>query len=208
VIIPTTIRLCEPGLSGGTILDAGCGSGSLTQVLAASAAHVVGVDPSEAAIAIANAAPKSGPVEYRLQTIEDFCASCDLAFSLVVANMVLMDCLDLDRVLASIATVTRSGSALVCTITHPCFWPTYWGYDVAPWFNYLDEITVEAPFRITGEQTDLPSTHVHRPLQRYLLSLSAAGYTVEQLLEPVPAGSTTTKPWPFPRYLGIRAIRV
>ena len=98
---------------------------------------------------------------------------------------------------------------LISTITHPWFWPNYWGYDNADWFNYHREVVIEAPFRISAEITEHVTTHVHRPLSVYLNSLTRQGFLVDRILEPYPNEDIQAlypERWKFPRFLAFRAL--
>jgi SAM-dependent methyltransferase len=105
---------------------------------------------------------------------------------------------NLRRVLAAIHLHLQPGGILVFTIPHPCFWPTYWGYSEAPWFEYDAEIAIAAPFRIASEGTALVTTHVHRPLHQYLTMLKAAGFELERFRE------LTGRGFALPRFVAMR----
>jgi 2-polyprenyl-6-hydroxyphenyl methylase/3-demethylubiquinone-9 3-methyltransferase len=95
---------------GKTVLDLGCGGGFMAEALAQRGAAVIGVDPSEAAIAAAQAhAGADGlAIDYRVGggeaiPLPDQSADC------VVCVDVLEHVADLDRVLDEIARVLRPG---------------------------------------------------------------------------------------------------
>ena len=207
VLVPTVLRLCGENIVRTTVLDVGCGTGHLTRRISEEAKCVVGVDPSKRSIEVArNKVTSAENIDFFLGTIERFSNASTLRFDIAVANMTLMDCLHLDATVQAIAKVLRRGSPLVCTITHPWYWPIYWGYHDQPWFNYREEISIEAPFRITAERTQLLTTHIHRSLERYMSSLAMGGFVIEKLLEPMPPPTTNGPVWSFPRYLAFRAI--
>lgn len=205
VLVPSIIHLCGTRLANAVVLDVGCGTGELTHRLARTAARVVGVDPSEHSISIARKTLPTSSVEFSAETIEDYAKSSPLRFDVAIANMTLMDCLDLDAAIASIGNLLKPSGIFVGTITHPWNWPRYRGYDAEPWFDYKSEIVIEAPFRITAEATPLRSTHIHRPLERYVEALALQGLAIQQLLEPIPNGASGVNEWEYPRYLAIRA---
>jgi hypothetical protein len=104
----------------------------------------------------------------------------------------------LSLVLNRINQCLREGGIFIFTIPHPCFWPIYWGYAEAPWFNYNKEIAIKAPFRIASEGTSLESTHVHRPLCQYVDSLRKAGFDLDLIEELVGKGFVP------PRFIAMR----
>lgn len=194
------------------VLDVGCGTGLTSLRLATLVAEVVAIDPSERSIALARAAwlslaPELTNLKFLRASVEEYALSGSPQFDQVVANMVLMDMADLTGGLEAVARLLKPGGVFTATITHPWFWPLYWGYDREPWFRYSEEIFIEAPLNITLEQTSFRTTHVHRPLQHYLSSLESVGLDLDQVCELQPAGDLLAefpKPWSYPRYLLIR----
>lgn len=190
-------------VSGATrIVDVGCGTGRLTAKLGQHAERVIGIDPSETSIAIARSHDANS--EYAVASVEEWVAQHSNPESdLVVANMVLMDAMRLDSFVAAIALLARRGRVLA-TMTHPAFWPLYWGYATNPGFSYSDEMVVEAPFKTSTHEFGLTATHVHRPLHTYLRELRANGLEVTEFEEL--RGPESPAEFPFPRFIGFEAV--
>ena len=212
VLLPAICELLE-ARNLHDVVDLGCGTGELTKELALRCGHVVGVDLSLANIAIArqectgiqNVSLWASSVE---RFSDDWSGSL---FSVAVANMVLMDCLDLDSFLNAAGHLLVGDGHFIATITHPCYWPRYWGYESADWYSYGNELVIESPFRISAEQSSFITTHVHRPLSQYIESLSKSGFHVDRMLEPVPDEMTQAKfpkPWAFPRFIAFCARKI
>lgn len=195
------------------VLDVGCGPGFLTAEIAPRAKRVVGVDISLANINYAK--QRWGGltnVEFVNASVEDYSLRNNRPdFTLVVANMTLVTVLDLDNVLKSVSRLLQSGGHFVATITHPCFWPIYWGYAAKEWFHYSQEIPIEGTFRISLDDGEgFVTTHVHRPLERYITALARAGFRIDEIREPFPSAEAEAKyphPWEYPRFLSIRCLR-
>lgn len=187
-----------------SILDIGCGVGVLTEELARGNADVVGVDPSRVSIELAREMFGKSAT-FRRGSAEWYASVTKKRFSVIVANMVLMDALDLSSFVNAVAGLLRRGGVFIFSITHPCFWPTYYGYSEESWFHYNQELIVESPFKISNQQDcQLNSTHIHRPLEKYVDEFVKAGLVVDGLFEPYPTsdiGKLYPKPWRFPRYL-------
>src|SRR5699024_467235 len=125
-------------------------------------------------------------------------------FDLAIANMVLMDVPNLNDSIASISKSLNSKGTFVFTITHPFFWPNYWGYNNNDWFDYNEEIFIESNFNITNEKTDKVTSHIHRPLGLYFKLLKENGFKIVDLIEPLPNEDIEdiyTKSWENPRFL-------
>src|SRR5690625_47478 len=183
------------------ILDVGCGSGRLTQTLRSAGARVVGVDPSPQSIALARA---SNPQEtYHVGTLESFAAkNPSQCFDLAVANMVLMDAPDLDGLLKGVAGLAPGGR-FVATIAHPAFWPLYLGYAGKETFSYGNETFVEAPYVVNNRSFNSATTHIHRPVSRYISAFTQAGMAITRMEEL--RGTEPRSVFPFPRFLAIEA---
>ena len=138
-------------------------------------------------------------------TIENCSLEYLLSFDVVVANMVLMDVLSLDSFLEGCKRAVVNGGALVFSITHPCFWPKYYGDASADWYRYESEIIIEGPFRISADRVgSLPSTHIHRPLSAYFSAFARAGFVLRAFAEPTPPADVDASyrdQWKFPRYI-------
>jgi 2-polyprenyl-3-methyl-5-hydroxy-6-metoxy-1,4-benzoquinol methylase len=208
VLKPAVLRLCA-GARWTSVVDAGCGTGVLTETLARHAKQIVGVDPSRASIEIART---HSSLSYVVSTIEAFAQLRRGAFTLAVSNMVLATVPQLGRTLGALAALLRVDGRLVFSVPHPWFWPAYWGYDSAPWFTYKEEIAIEGAFRISLDGGNKRrSTHVHRSLEQYIAALHRARLVLENVAEPFPTLSMQRRyphPWRTPRFLLIRCRRI
>jgi SAM-dependent methyltransferase len=191
------------------VLDAGCGTGRLTASLRARGHYVVGVDVSNASIAIAR--QNFPDITFRVQAISALEANNVKRYDVVVANMLLHNTADLRGTCRALARVLKKGGQLLATLTHPCFWPRYWNYESAEWFNYNDEISIEAPFRISNNPAGVGiTTHFHRPLSAYFEAFLNAGLMAEVCEEPWPSPKIERlypQPWQFPRFLAVKLRR-
>ncbi|MCI0562066.1 MAG: class I SAM-dependent methyltransferase [Nitrososphaera sp.] len=212
ILVPTIFHLSS-GSDFKMVVDVGCGPGFLTKELASKADWVVGVDSSHESVSISQERFGSlDNVEFVRSTIEDYSKAVDPGgFTLAVANMFLMTCLNLENALSGIARLLRPGGNFVFTIAHPAFWPIYWDYADEEWFDYNKEIPIEGTFRISLETCEgLRSTHVHRPLEQYFSALGTSNFVVRKVLEPMPGKDVEAKypkPWKYPRFLGVRCER-
>lgn len=209
VLLPAILRLLD-GTDLSRMLDVGSGTGELTQkVSEVVTGRLLGIEPSLRSVAIARQACASKShvsfIEGTLEQVADRLQ--DRRFTGAVAAMTLMTVSDLPQFASSLATLLERNGSVVATITHPCFWPRYWGYEAEEWFRYESETFVEAPFRISYQTTPVSTTHVHRPLEMYISVFREAGFMLETLVEPMPSRvieQMYPAPWDYPRFLGIR----
>jgi 2-polyprenyl-3-methyl-5-hydroxy-6-metoxy-1,4-benzoquinol methylase len=203
ILVPSVFAMLKL-TKADSIIDAGCGVGVLSDLLSKDQKKVVGIDPSAKSIFFAQKFV-SPNARFVVTTLEDYAKRNVPSVSVVIANMVLMDVIDLQAFLSAAFDVLRPNGSLIFTITHPFFWSEYYGYSAKPWFHYEQEAIIESPFRITSQpDCRLNSTHVHRPLETYLNVLFESGFVTELLQEPMPSHQVAQmykKPWQVPRYL-------
>jgi ubiquinone/menaquinone biosynthesis C-methylase UbiE len=205
VIVPELLHLAGPRRYR-HLLDVGCGSGYSTNLLAKIATSTTGIDPSAKAIEIASRHYPA--VDFRRCRIEEL-RQPETPYDLIIANMMLMNAPDLDAAISGFRRVASEETLLLASITHPVYWPRYWGYEDAPEFLYTSELAVETEFRTSTTKTGLTSTHFHRPLSRYLNALTAAEFAIKRVTEPLPDRETQDlfpTEWAFPRFLFVAAV--
>jgi SAM-dependent methyltransferase len=207
ILEPTIVKLVT-GQSGSSAIDVGCGVGILTEELTKLRSRVVGIDVSEYSISRARHHNQLGDIgDFVVASVEDYAARTVEKFDTVIANMMLMSSPNLKSTVHAMDSLMSSNGHLIITLTHPWFWPKYWGYDKAPWFFYEDEIFMEAPFAITADgPTPFAITHIHRSLEQYVSCFIETGLSLTCLIEPsAPADAPFEYRgnWRFPRFLAI-----
>ncbi len=142
-------------LKGKRVLDVGCGTGWLSEVIRECGRCAVGVDGSARLLEMGRSQfPELELIEHDLTT---GLPALDGRFDVVLAQMVLMDFDPTDPVILAIAEVLRPGGVFVLTLPHPGFfgYPTdadEEGTRVRKVGCYLEE------FRTSIETSDRPQS--------------------------------------------------
>lgn len=164
-------------VAGLDVLDVGCASGALSAQLHRRGARVVGLDASRALVRIA--AQRHPDVRFHCADLAeplDFLA--DGSFDLVTASLVMHYLEDWGPALRELRRVLRPGGVLVMSTHHPESWH---------WLDLPDYFAVR---RVTDVwQVDGAPAEVqfyHRPLGAMFGALRAAGFGVDEIVEPMP----------------------
>ena len=170
-------------VAGRLVLDAGCGTGYLSRLLAKQGAQVTGIEPATSLFAYALEREQAEPlgIHYIQQ---DLSASTPPrpAFDIVVANMVFMDIPDYQPAMQNCIAALNPGGHFIFSLLHPCFdeieHPDFEpGYSKKGYIRvdeYLHEFMVQ---QIVGY-------YIHRPLSAYLNLVIDAGCTLQKVIEP------------------------
>ncbi|MGH3916568.1 MAG: class I SAM-dependent methyltransferase [Pseudonocardiaceae bacterium] len=186
---------------GLTILDAACGEGYLSRLLAQRGARVVGVDTCAELVESARAlARESGlDADYHLRRVNDLPIAdghCDV----VVCNHLINDLHNVSGPFQEFARVTREGGLLVILMLHPCFYGPDGERSVMRSSFTPDEYfrirTVEQHFDVAGKVSPAPVKMWFRPLEDYVAELREAGFLITSLAEPHPSAERlAADPW-------------
>jgi len=211
-------------VGGRRILDAGCGNGYLSRILARRGANVVGIDLSPKLLGEATAHEGRTPLGIRFLEgdLAHLSESKDASFDLVVSNVVLQDVRRLDDAVRELYRVLMPGGRLVFSITHPAF-------DIPParWVReppdterpeerafiavdrYFDRVAI-----YWGLSEELEVVSFHRPLRDFADALHRAGFMIARLEEPTPSLKTLERQYRWfadqariPNFLVIDALK-
>jgi len=192
VLNPALLGLLPP-VKGKRVLDAGCGEGYLSRMLAQAGALVVAIDYSPKMLEIARARTAADvALEYRHGNFEKLSFLRAGSFDIVVSNVVLQDLAGYEAAIGEAHRVLRPGGVFVFAILHPCFstpdrgWVTndageklHWKVD-----GYFDETVFELQWPAGAPD---PILQYHRTLESYFGAVRRAGFMVDALAEPRPS---------------------
>ena len=183
LVNPVLLRMLGD-LGGQRVLDAGCGNGYFSRMLARRGATVTGVEPASALFEFAAHKEEAEPLGIRYLQAD----LCDLGalrpavelgepFDAVVASMVLPAIPEWTRAMRACVGQLRPGGRFIFSVNHPCFeqlatsWREHGAYQVS---EYLADYEIEQRY----------ATDFHRPLSAYLNEVINLGGRIAEVAEP------------------------
>ena len=178
--------------AGLAVLDAGCGEGYLSRILASNGATVTGVDSSARLIEAARTQNPADalPVSFDVGSVDEL-PYRDSTFDLVVCNHLINDLYDPSKPISEFARVLRSGGRLIILMLHPCFYNKHAERDQATngmiASSYFETRSIEQVFEVGGLTSPAANTAWFRPLEFYTEELRKSGFAITSLTEPHPS---------------------
>ena len=165
-------------VSGKSILDAGCGQGYLSRLLARRGAIVIGVEPAEGmyTYALQREQTEHSGITYIQQDLS-LLTNFQNSFDFVVANMVFMDIPDYESAMHNCIVALKSGGRLIFSLLHPCFDDPETNWDVKGYIEVKEYFQARA----------IPQTYghfFHRTLSSYINLLIREGCILQKIIEP------------------------
>jgi len=182
------VPMAAESLRGCTsVLDVGCGEGQIARVAGyLGAARVVGIDPTWAQLSVAR--QRGGEPAY-CRGIADSLPFPAASFDAVVACLVFEHIEAVDEALAEVGRVLKPGGRFLFFLNHPLL--------QTPGSGWIDDRILEEQYWRIGPylvedsgleemDKDIWIPFVHRPLNRYVNAMAAAGLLIERMAEPPP----------------------
>lgn len=212
--MPAVLSLLPGQLTGLRVLNAGCGSGLYSAILAKRGASVLGIDASKKMIEIASRErPHDCDLSY---SVDDIAAMRvpDASFDLVMCNYVLENISDIAGVFTEFHRVMKPGGFCIVSISHPlraqAIREQRAGQEVWTLQDYFAHGERKSDF---GGGMVVPK--YKRPIEDYTEAVNAADLLIRRLLEPrpVPDGEAVDpdgygKAVRLPQLLVIEATRI
>ncbi len=174
-IMPHFLKLLGD-IAGLSVLDAGCGQGYLSRILASRGAHVTGIDISEKLIQMAREQDPSHTISYQVANLCQSLPQYSQRFDLVVSHFVLDDVSDYKGFLSTLASVMKPSSRLVLSMNNP--------YSLVVRGHVRDYFDTGKPVSYRGmAQAGVKVHFYHHTLEEYLDACLAAGLQLQRLLD-------------------------
>ena len=190
-ILPLAARELE---GAQRVLDVGCGDGQVSRLAARMGAQVVGVDPTWNCVSVAK--QRGGGVFARAGAAQ--LPFADGTFDAVIACLVFEHIRDVDSAIAEVARVLQPGGRFCFFLNHPLLQTPNSGWIDDQFLDPPEQYWRIGPYLIEDEtieevEKDVFIPFIHRPLSRYINTLSDNGLLLERMEEPAPPAGFLAK---------------
>lgn len=175
-----------------TVLDAGCGEGYLSRILARRGATVTGVDSSGKLIEAARTQSHTDglPISFDVASVDEL-PYADNTFDLVVCNHLVNDLYDPSKAIGEFARILHDDGRVVILMLHPCFYNKHAERSQATngliASSYFETRSIDQAFEVDGLTSPVANTAWFRPLEFYTEALCKSGFAITSLTEPHPS---------------------
>ncbi|GGA72469.1 class I SAM-dependent methyltransferase [Ornithinibacillus halotolerans] len=195
---PTILPLMED-VKGKNVLDAGCGEGYLSRMLAERGANVTAVDYSKKMLEIAKTRTDNNTnITYHYGNCEDLHFLKDNQFDLIISNMVIQDLQDYQAAIQEMFRLLKEGGQFIFSILHTCFITPNSGWvrneDGEKLFWKVEKYFYEGAYEQNfPADADDKVVYYHRTLSSYVKAIRKAGFTLMDMEEPKPTEDVLKK---------------
>ncbi|MAT97301.1 MAG: SAM-dependent methyltransferase [Anaerolineaceae bacterium] len=180
-------------IDGKQVCDLACGEGYLSRMMAKRDGTVTAVDTSSALLQQARDNSQGYSINFLLDDAQTLHSVADESFDAVVCNMALMDIPDIVSVFQAVNRILKSAGQFIIALLHPCFETPF---SVPETTTEVDETGNYVACRILhynqegfwqsgGEGIRGKVGAYHRKLSTYLNWLIQAGFTIDEIAEPM-----------------------
>lgn len=183
LVIPKMLQFMGD-VNGQAILDAGCGVGHVSRLLAKLGANVTGVDIAPRMVERAKAQNKSESVRYFVHDLSKGFPDKGQSFDLIVSNLVINDVYDYIGYIHTLGEVINPGGRLVLSMNNP-----YSAVLREKARSYYDTGTATLSQGLS--KAGVRVYHFHRTFEDYMKAFRDAGFMLRDLSD---LGATSEVP--------------
>jgi 2-polyprenyl-3-methyl-5-hydroxy-6-metoxy-1,4-benzoquinol methylase len=192
LVVPTLLNLAGD-VAGLSVLDAGCGEGVISRVLADLGASVTAIDVSEELIRIARSRTQDSKIEYCCFDLsEEPPERFVQKFDMVVSNLVIDDVPDYVGYIRSVALMAKQNARIVLTKNNP-----YSAMIRDKVTDYFDSGHAQIYRGMASEGVRV--FYYHRTLEEYITGFCDHGFLLSRLSDMKPSPSTLNQDDPVER---------
>ena len=180
-------------ISGKQICDLACGEGYLSRMMAKRGGMVTAVDISRALLQQAKKNSPGLSINFLLDDAQTLYSVADKTFDVVICNMALMDIPVIVPVFQAANRILKPAGQFIIALLHPCFETPF---RVPETITEVDEAgnyvacrvlhyNQEGYWQSGGQGLRGTVGAYHRKLSTYLNWLIQAGFTIEEVAEPM-----------------------
>jgi len=181
-IIPLFLKILGD-VSSLTTLDAGCGEGYLSRILAHRGANVTGIDISARLVEIARKKGSEGRITYQVADLSQPLPAYQNHFDLIVSHFVLNDVFDYRGFLSTLGSVARPEGRMVLSMNNP------YSFVLRSHITDYFDSGKKCSYRGMAEE-GVKVYFYQRTLQEYIDACLSAGFQLKRLVDvPTPEGA-------------------
>ena len=185
-ILPRLLELLGD-VAGRRLLDAGCGEGYLSRVLAGRGAQVTGIDISPRLIELARGKDPGNSIEYRVADLSKSLPEYEEHFNAAANRLVMNDVANYSSFIGTLGAVLKPGARLVVELNNP--------YSYVVRKHVADYFDSGAAYSYRGMAQEGIGVHFYqRTLEEYLDAFLGSGLRLTKLADLATIVNTAHKP--------------
>lgn len=172
------------------ILDAGCGEGYFSRLLAKKGYKVFGIDFCPALIKAAKDLERKKPLNIKY-SIGDFRKTNfpSSFFDVIMSHQSISEIKNPKKAFGEFSRILKKRGKLICLFLHPCFDFNPQKIKNTPLsLMYFQKIEIKKrPYLVSGIRSPAPYFYLHLSLSDWLKIIKNAGFSISQVKEPHPS---------------------